>query len=68
MRKSLLCLSAAVFLAALPALAQAPDQSKFPTPPPKVTAENSVIGPDYANAPESVANPAVPEGEEPAAE
>jgi len=63
MRKSLLCLSAAVFLAALPALAQAPDQPKFPTPPPKVTAENSVIGPDYANAPESVANPAVPQGD-----
>jgi len=39
------------------------EQPKFPTPPPKVTAENSVIGPDYANAPESVANPAVPQGD-----
>ena len=29
---------------------------KFPTPPPPVTAENSIIGPDYADAPESVAN------------
>jgi enterochelin esterase family protein len=36
---------------------------KFPTPPPPVTAENSVIGPDYANAPEATANPAVPQGE-----
>ena len=47
------------------ALAQAPSApvQKFPTPPPPVTAENSVIGPDYANAPESVANPAVPQGE-----
>jgi len=55
----------AVFLAALPVLAQAPgaDQPKFPTPPPKVTAENSVIGPDYANPPEAVANPAVPQGD-----
>src|SRR4051812_24380795 len=64
MRKLALILPA-VFLAVLPALAQAPgtDQPKFPTPPPKVTAENSVIGPDYANAPESVANPAVPQGD-----
>ena len=47
------------------ALAQAPSApvQKFPTPPPPVTAENSVIGPDYANAPESVANPAVPQGD-----
>jgi enterochelin esterase family protein len=36
---------------------------KFPTPPPPVTAENNIIGPDYANAPESVTNPAVPQGE-----
>ena len=36
---------------------------KFPTPPPQVTAENSIIGPDYAAAPESVVNPAVPQGD-----
>src|SRR3954469_16098659 len=48
--------------AALAQPASAPLQ-KFPTPPPKVTAENSVIGPDYANAPESVANPSVPQGD-----
>jgi enterochelin esterase-like enzyme len=63
MRKVALFASVAI-LAALPALAQAPgDQPKFPTPPPPVTAENSVIGPDYANAPESVANPAIPQGD-----
>src|SRR3954468_23212921 len=64
MRKLVLILPV-VLLAALPALAQAPgaDQPKFPTPPPAVTAENSVIGPDYANPPESVANPAVPQGD-----
>jgi len=54
-------------LASLPALAQppasTPAQPKFPTPPPAVTAENSVIGPDYANAPESVAVPGVPQGD-----
>ena len=43
--------------------AAAPEQPKFPTPPPAVTAENSVIGPTYANAPESVADPAVPQGD-----
>ena len=64
MRKSGMLLLAAAF-ATLPALAQPPaaDTKKFPTPPPAVTAENSVIGPDYANAPESVANPAVPQGD-----
>jgi len=61
--RSLAVLLPAVFLAALPALAQTQDQPKFPTPPPPVTAENSVIGPDYANPPESVANPAVPQGD-----
>jgi enterochelin esterase-like enzyme len=53
-------------LLALPALAQpAPDPSlpKFPTPPPLVSAENSIIGPDYADAPEATPNPAVPQGE-----
>ena len=48
--------------AALAQPASAPLQ-KFPTPPPPVTAENSVIGPDYANAPESVANASVPQGD-----
>ncbi|HKU65134.1 MAG TPA: alpha/beta hydrolase-fold protein [Rhizomicrobium sp.] len=66
MRKSIMFLLATAF-AMLPALAQPPatdaDAKKFPTPPPAVTAENSVIGPDYANAPESVANPAVPQGD-----
>jgi enterochelin esterase family protein len=54
-------LLAAALFAALPALAQ--DLPKFPTPPPAVTAENSIIGPAYADPPESVANPAVPQGD-----
>jgi enterochelin esterase-like enzyme len=53
--------------AAWPALAQPqaanPDLPKFPTPPPSVTAENSIIGPDYANAPETAPNPNVPQGD-----
>jgi enterochelin esterase-like enzyme len=50
--------------AVLPASAQLPpDLPKVPTPPPAVSAENSIIGPDYANPPESVANPAVPQGD-----
>jgi len=53
----------AALLVAVPALAQPAAQPKFPTPPPAVTAENSVIGPSYANAPESVAVPAVPQGD-----
>jgi enterochelin esterase-like enzyme len=49
---------------AAPALAQpAADLPKFPTPPPPVSAENSIIGPDYANAPESVAVDSVPQGD-----
>ena len=47
---------------ALPALAQT-DPPKFPTPPPSVTAENSVIGPAYADPPESVADASVPQGD-----
>jgi enterochelin esterase-like enzyme len=51
-------------LAAIPASAQVPPGlPKVPTPPPMASAENSLIGPDYANAPESVANPAVPQGD-----
>src|SRR6185295_10836699 len=64
MRKLALMIPAAL-LAGLPALAQAPNTTlaKFPTPPPAVTAENSVIGPSYADPPEAVANPAVPQGD-----
>jgi iron(III)-enterobactin esterase len=62
-RKSFILGAAAVALAAMPALAQDATQPKFPTPPPAVTAENGIIGPSYADAPESVANPAVPQGE-----
>jgi len=62
MRKLALFVPAAIF-AALPALAQVPDLPKFPTPPPTVTAENSIIGPSYADPPEAVANPAVPQGD-----
>ena len=48
-----------------PALAQPPaaDLPKFPTPPPPVSAENSIIGPNYADAPEATANPEVPQGD-----
>ena len=60
MRKTLAALLLGV--AALPALAQT-DLPKFPTPPPPVTAENSVIGPAYADPPEAAANEAVPQGE-----
>jgi len=64
MRKLALMIPAAL-LAGLPALAQAPNTTlaKFPTPPPAVTAENSLIGPNYADPPEAVANPAVPQGD-----
>src|ERR1700754_2490841 len=63
MRIGILALLAASVWAAAASAQQAADLPKFPTPPPPVTAENSVIGPDYANAPESVANPAVPQGD-----
>ena len=63
MRKSFVLGVGAVVLAAMPALAQNAAQTKSPTPPPPVTAENSIIGPAYADAPESVANPAVPQGQ-----
>ena len=47
MRKSVVRLLATAF-ATLQSLAQTPpDQPKVPTPPPPVTAENSVIGPDF---------------------
>jgi enterochelin esterase-like enzyme len=52
-----------VILAALPVMAQAPDLPKFPTPPPPVTAENSVINPPYADAVEYKIDPAVPQGD-----
>ena len=47
--------------AAFPALAQAP--AGQPTPPPALSAENSVINPPYADAPEYTVNPATPQGE-----
>ncbi len=58
-------LLATVLFAAAPALAQSVSAPlpKFPTPPPAVTAENSIIGPRYANAAESVAAPEVPQGD-----
>jgi iron(III)-enterobactin esterase len=58
-------LLATALLAAAPALAQSVSAPlpKFPTPPPAVTAENSIIGPSYANAAESVAVPEVPQGD-----
>jgi len=62
-RKNFVLGAAAAVLAAMPALAQDAAPQKFPTPPPAVTAENGIIGPSYADAPESVANPAVPQGE-----
>jgi hypothetical protein len=64
MRKTLAALLLGV--AALPALAQnspGADLPKFPTPPPPVTAENSVIGPAYADPPEATANVDVPQGD-----
>ena len=64
MRRHALFVSAAI-LAALPALAQVPaaDLPKFPTPPPPVTTENSVINPPYADAAEYKIDPAVPQGD-----
>ena len=63
MRRPALLL-AATFFSAMPVLVQTPpEQPKFPTPPPPVTAENSVIGPAYADPPEATANEAVPQGE-----
>jgi enterochelin esterase-like enzyme len=69
-RTLLTSLMASAVTAMLPAAAQQPGASrtstaaeKFPTPPPLVTAENSIIGPDYAPAPETVANPNVPQGD-----
>jgi len=68
-------LAGSALAAAAPALAQSQAQPrpgsqaadaglpKFPTPPPQVTAENSIIGPDYADAPETVPNPNVPQGD-----
>jgi hypothetical protein len=58
-------LAAAAIVCAPPALAQQPatDLPKFPTPPPVVSADNSIIGPSYADAPEAIANPTVPQGD-----
>ena len=66
-RKLVFSLLAGTMLVILPALAQVPtpDPSlpKFPTPAPMVSAENSIINPPYADAPEYTVNPAVPQGE-----
>jgi enterochelin esterase-like enzyme len=62
-RKSFVLGAGAIAFAAMPALAQDAAQQKFPTPPPPVTAENSIIGPAYADPPEAVVNPAVPQGD-----
>jgi enterochelin esterase family protein len=66
-RKSFVLGAGAIALTAMPAFmsarAQDAAQQKFPTPPPPVTAENSIIGPAYADPPEAVANPAVPQGD-----
>jgi len=62
-----LALLAGSMLAGLPAMAQpaAPDPSlpKFPTPAPATNAETSIIGPNYADAPEFTVNPNVPQGD-----
>ncbi|HJT43994.1 MAG TPA: alpha/beta hydrolase-fold protein [Rhizomicrobium sp.] len=54
-------LLATSILAALPAWAQ--PGGKQPTPPPVPSAENSIIGPAYADAPEYKVDPAVPQGD-----
>ncbi len=56
-------LAAALLLGAAPTQAQDAAPQKFPTPPPKATERNSIIGPAYANAPETVANPDAPQGQ-----
>ncbi len=64
--RTLALMMAAVMLGAISASAQQVDTSKlpkFPTPPPKETAENSIIRPPYADAPETVPNPSVPQGD-----
>jgi len=64
--RTLALMVAAVMLGGLSASAQQVDTSKlpkFPTPPPRETAENSIIRPPYVDAPETVPNPAVPQGE-----
>jgi enterochelin esterase-like enzyme len=48
-------------LISLPALAQ--PLEKNPTTPPATNAETSIVGPNYADAPEYVINPNVPQGE-----
>ena len=59
-RKISLFLTTGLF-AAFPALAQAP--AGQPTPPPALSAENSVINPPYDDAPEYKVDLAVPQGE-----
>ena len=66
----LACVFAGAALAQQAAQPQPPGASqystaaeKFPTPPPAVTAENSIIGPDYAPAPENTVDPSTPQGD-----
>ena len=60
-------ISLLMLAAAMPVLAQQkplPDNlPKVPTPPPAVSERVSIIGPEYANPPESVADVNVPQGE-----
>src|ERR1700749_778992 len=65
MKKNKLTLSllAGAFLAVLPAFAQTPDLPKFPTPAPATNEETSIIGPNYADAPEYKVDPAIPQGD-----
>ena len=66
-RRLALSLLAGTMLAILPATAQpaAPDPSlpKFPTPAPATDAATSIIGPNYADAPEYKVDPSVPQGD-----
>ena len=65
-KRALAVLMAAAMLGLSGASAQQavnPNLPKFPEAPPKETAENSIIRPPYADAPETVVNPNVPQGE-----
>jgi enterochelin esterase-like enzyme len=62
--RKLAFLLAATILGGSSALAQTGgDLVKNPTPPPPVNDRTSIIGPDYADAPETAVNPAVPQGD-----
>ena len=64
--KKITALSLLALSAMVPAFAQPvtdPSLPKFLTPPPAVTAENSIIKPPYADAPEYKVDPSVPQGD-----